>query len=197
MNNNDKYHLNRLWLAGLMIVSWALCLGSVAFPYDHILGYHPLIMYVGYGLMLALSITSLLAVFLKKPLLADLSLLLSQLLYFGMFGILFVLRLLNGGYVQFFPLMMISLFVMAILALAGACFMLLGKKQLGYLFSIIAYSCFTMSVVLESYPVAYDLVSETYGYIKLVYAFTIIAAGILGIVHSAKLNNLSKKESHP
>lgn len=197
MNNIDNYRLNRLWLAGLMIVSWALCLGSVNFPYDHILGYHPIIMYAGYAVMFALSIASLLAVFLKKPLFADLSLLLSQLLYFAMFGVLFVLRLLNGGYVLFFPLMMISLFVMAILALVGACFMLLGKKQLGYLFTIIAYSCFTMSVVLESYPVAYDLVSETYGYIKLVYAFTIIAAGILGIVHSAKLYNLSKKESHP
>lgn len=195
MNDNGKYNLLRLWIAGLMIISWCLCLGTVAFPYDHVLGYYPTIMYIGYSLMLALALGALIVTIIKKPLLANLFPLLIQTIYFVMFGILFILRL-RVGYILSFPLIMISLFVMASFSIIGGLFTLLGKKQQGYLFSIITYSCFTMAVIIESYPVAYDAVSETYGYIKLVYFFAIIAVGILGIIYSAKMLKQVKKESH-
>ena len=195
MDNEARQRLRRFWISGLMIGSWILCLGSVAFPYDHVLGYHPIIMYVGYSLMLAFALVTLLMIVLKKKALADIFPLLAQATYFVMFGILFILRLLSG-YVLSFPLITISLFVMALLALLGGAFLLFKRNRQGYLFSIVAYSCLLMAVIIESYPVAYDTVSETYGYIKLVYFFAIIAAGILGIVHSAKMLKQIKKESH-
>lgn len=195
MNNEARQRLLRFWISGLMIGSWILCLCSVDFPYDHVLGYYPIIMYVGYGLMLAFALVALLMIILKKNVLADIFPLLAQVTYFIMFGILFILRL-QRGYVLSFPLLMISLFVMAILALLAAVFLVFKRNRQGYLFSIIAYSCLTMAAIIESYPVAYDAVSETYGYIKLVYFFAIIAAGILGIVHSAKKLKQIKKENH-
>jgi hypothetical protein len=40
--------------------------------------------------------------------------------------------------------------------------------------------------VLESYPIAYEQVSEVYGNLKLVYFVVIIAASILGIINSVQ-----------
>jgi hypothetical protein len=70
--------------------------------------------------------------------------------------------------------------------------LLTGKKREGYLLAIIAFSFFALSVVLESYPVAYDQVSEIYGNIKLVYFVAIIAASVLGIINSAQMYRENK-----
>lgn len=108
-----------------------------------------------------------------------------------MFGIIFIQRLLNG-YVIFMPMMTISLFLLAIAAIATAVLLLANRKREGYLLAIVTFSFFTLSVVLESYPVAYDEVSEIYGNIKLVYFVAIIAASILGIINSAQMYKENK-----
>ncbi len=64
--------------------------------------------------------------------------------------------------------------------------LIIGKKREGYLLTIFTYSFFTLCVVLESYPVAYEQVSEVYGNIELVYFVAIIAASILGIINSVQ-----------
>ncbi len=111
--------------------------------------------------------------------------------YFVMFGIVLVRRLLEG-YVMFLPMMAISLFILAGVSLMTVVLLLTGKKREGYLLAIIAFSFFVLSVVLESYPVAYDQVSEIYGNIKLVYFVAIIAASVLGIINSAQMYRENK-----
>lgn len=111
--------------------------------------------------------------------------------YFVMFGIVLVRRLLEG-YVMFLPMMAISLFILAGVSLMTVVLLLTGKKREGYLLAIIAFSFFTLSVVLESYPVAYDQVSEIYGNIKLVYFVAIIAASVLGIINSVQMYRENK-----
>lgn len=111
--------------------------------------------------------------------------------YFVMFGIVLVRRLLEG-YVMFLPMMAISLFILAGVSLMTVVLLLTGKKREGYLLAIIAFSFFALSVVLESYPVAYDQVSEIYGNIKLVYFVAIIAASVLGIINSAQMYRENK-----
>ena len=111
--------------------------------------------------------------------------------YFVVFGIVLVRRLLEG-YVMFLPMMAISLFILAGVSLMTVVLLLTGKKREGYLLAIIAFSFFALSVVLESYPVAYDQVSEIYGNIKLVYFVAIIAASVLGIINSAQMYRENK-----
>jgi len=83
-------------------------------------------------------------------------------------------------------------FILAGVSLMTVVLLLTGKKREGYLLAIIAFSFFALSVVLESYPVAYDQVSEIYGNIKLVYFVAIIAASVLGIINSAQMYRESK-----
>ena len=52
-----------------------------------------------------------------------------------------------------------------------------------------------MCVIFESYPVAYEQVSEVYGNIKLIYFVAIITASILGIIHSIQ-SYKEVKENH-
>ncbi|HOC81071.1 MAG TPA: hypothetical protein PKK21_04285, partial [Bacilli bacterium] len=137
------------------------------------------------------SIAALVLIFLKKPLLSDILSFAVLACYFVMFGIIFIQRLLNG-YVIFMPMMTISLFLLAIAAIATAVLLLANRKREGYLLAIVTFSFFTLSVVLESYPVAYDEVSEIYGNIKLVYFVAIIAASILGIINSAQMYKENK-----
>lgn len=89
-------------------------------------------------------------------------------------------------------MMTISLFLLAIAAVATGVLLLANRKREGYLLAIVTFSFFTLSVVLESYPVAYDEVSEIYGNIKLVYFVAIIASSILGIINSAQMYKENK-----
>ena len=185
MANENIHRLKRIWIAILMIVSWALCLVSVNFPEDHVLVYSPILMYVLYSVMALLSIAALLVIFLKKPLLSDILIVAVQACYFVLFGIIFVRRLLES-YVLFFPLMTISLLIIAVFSIVTLVLLIIGKKREGYLLTIFTYSFFTLCVVIESYPIAYEQVSEVYGNIKLVYFVAIIAASILGIINSVQ-----------
>lgn len=191
MKTDNNHKLKRIWTAALFVLSWILCLVTVNYPADHVLGYYPVLMYVMYSLMGAFSIAALVLIFLKKPLLSDILSFAVIACYFVMFGIIFIQRLLNG-YVIFMPMMTISLFLLAIAALATAVLLLANRKREGYLLAIVTFSFFTLSVVLESYPVAYDEVSEIYGNIKLVYFVAIIAASILGIINSAQMYKENK-----
>ena len=194
MNKTDTHKLKRLWIVALMILSWALCLITVNYPDDHVLPFSPILMYVVYSIMAAFSITSLIMFLIRKYYLADGLAIAVQASYFILFGILFVKRLLID-YVMFFPLMTISLFVMFVLALTTAVFLIITIKRQGYLLSIITYSLFLMCVIFESYPVAYEQVSEVYGNIKLIYFVAIITASILGIIHSIQ-SYKEVKENH-
>lgn len=191
MKTDNNHKLKRIWTAALFVLSWILCLVTVNYPADHVLGYYPVLMYVMYSLMGAFSIAALVLIFLKKPLLSDILSFAVIACYFVMFGIIFIQRLLNG-YVIFMPMMTISLFLLAIAALATAVLLLANRKREGYLLAIVTFSFFTLSVVLESYPVAYDEVSEIYGNIKLVYFVAIIASSILGIINSAQMYKENK-----
>jgi len=191
MKTDNNHKLKRIWTAVLFVLSWILCLVTVNYPADHVLGYYPVLMYVMYSLMGAFSIAALVLIFLKKPLLSDILSFAVIACYFVMFGIIFIQRLLNG-YVIFMPMMTISLFLLAIAAIATAVLLLANRKREGYLLAIVTFSFFTLSVVLESYPVAYDEVSEIYGNIKLVYFVAIIAASILGIINSAQMYKENK-----
>ena len=191
MKTDNNHKLKRIWTAVLFVLSWILCLVTVNYPADHVLGYYPVLMYVMYSLMGAFSIAALVLIFLKKPLLSDILSFAVLACYFVMFGIIFIQRLLNG-YVIFMPMMTISLFLLAIAAIATAVLLLANRKREGYLLAIVTFSFFTLSVVLESYPVAYDEVSEIYGNIKLVYFVAIIAASILGIINSAQMYKENK-----
>ncbi len=191
MKTDNNHKLKRIWTAALFVLSWILCLVTVNYPADHVLGYYPVLMYVMYSLMGAFSIAALVLIFLKKPLLSDILSFAVIACYFVMFGIIFIQRLLNG-YVIFMPMMTISLFLLAIAAIATAVLLLANRKREGYLLAIVTFSFFTLSVVLESYPVAYDEVSEIYGNIKLVYFVAIIAASILGIINSAQMYKENK-----
>lgn len=191
MKTDNNHKLKRIWTAVLFVLSWILCLVTVNYPADHVLGYYPVLMYVMYSLMGAFSIAALVLIFLKKPLLSDILSFAVLACYFVMFGIIFIQRLLNG-YVIFMPMMTISLFLLAIAALATAVLLLANRKREGYLLAIVTFSFFTLSVVLESYPVAYDEVSEIYGNIKLVYFVAIIASSILGIINSAQMYKENK-----
>jgi hypothetical protein len=191
MKTDNNHKLKRIWTAALFVLSWILCLVTVNYPADHVLGYYPVLMYVMYSLMGAFSIAALVLIFLKKPLLSDILSFAVLACYFVMFGIIFIQRLLNG-YVIFMPMMTISLFLLAIAAIATAVLLLANRKREGYLLAIVTFSFFTLSVVLESYPVAYDEVSEIYGNIKLVYFVAIIAASILGIINSAQMYKENK-----
>ena len=191
MKTDNNHKLKRIWTAALFVLSWILCLVTVNYPADHVLGYYPVLMYVMYSLMGAFSIAALVLIFLKKPLLSDILSFAVLACYFVMFGIIFIQRLLNG-YVIFMPMMTISLFLLAIAALATAVLLLANRKREGYLLAIVTFSFFTLSVVLESYPVAYDEVSEIYGNIKLVYFVAIIASSILGIINSAQMYKENK-----
>ncbi|MFA5421343.1 MAG: hypothetical protein WC344_00910 [Bacilli bacterium] len=182
---NDNRKLKRLWISMLMVASWVLCLVTVNYPEDHVLGFSPILMYVFYSLMTGLSLAALAAILLKKPLLSDVLAGAVLPLYFVLFGIVLIKRLLLG-YVLFFPLMTISLFVSAGLALTIIVLLIITRKKQGYLLSIIAYSIFLFVVVMESYPVAYEEVTEVYGNLKLVYFVAIITAAILGIIHASK-----------
>jgi hypothetical protein len=155
------------------------------------MGYYPVLMYVMYSLMAACSIAALAFILLKKPLMSDVLSFAVLACYFVMFGIVLVRRLLEG-YVMFLPMMAISLFILAGVSLMTVVLLLTGKKREGYLLAIIAFSFFALSVVLESYPVAYDQVSEIYGNIKLVYFVAIIAASVLGIINSAQMYRENK-----
>ncbi|MFA5222907.1 MAG: hypothetical protein WC411_01085 [Bacilli bacterium] len=191
MKTDNNHKLKRIWTAALFVLSWILCLVTVNYPADHVLGYYPVLMYVMYSLMGAFSIAALVLIFLKKPLLSDILSFAVIACYFVMFGIIFIQRLLNG-YVIFMPMMTISLFLLAIAAIATAVLLLANRKREGYLLAIVTFSFFTLSVVLESYPVAYDEVSEIYGNIKLVYFVAIIASSILGIINSAQMYKENK-----
>jgi hypothetical protein len=191
MKTDNNHKLKRIWTAVLFVLSWILCLVTVNYPADHVLGYYPVLMYVMYSLMGAFSIAALVLIFLKKPLLSDILSFAVIACYFVMFGIIFIQRLLNG-YVLFMPMMTISLFLLAIAAVATGVLLLANRKREGYLLAIVTFSFFTLSVVLESYPVAYDEVSEIYGNIKLVYFVAIIAASILGIINSAQMYKENK-----
>jgi len=191
MKTDNNHKLKRIWTAALFVLSWILCLVTVNYPADHVLGYYPVLMYVMYSLMGAFSIAALVLIFLKKPLLSDILSFAVLACYFVMFGIIFIQHLLNG-YVIFMPMMTISLFLLAIAAIATAVLLLANRKREGYLLAIVTFSFFTLSVVLESYPVAYDEVSEIYGNIKLVYFVAIIAASILGIINSAQMYKENK-----
>ncbi len=191
MKTDNNHKLKRIWTAVLFVLSWILCLVTVNYPADHVLGYYPVLMYVMYSLMGAFSIAALVLIFLKKPLLSDILSFAVLACYFVMFGIIFIQRLLNG-YVIFMPMMTISLFLLAIAAIATAVLLLANRKREGYLLAIVTFSFFTLSVVLESYPVAYDEVSEIYGNIKLVYFVAIIASSILGIINSAQMYKENK-----
>lgn len=191
MKTDNNHKLKRIWTAALFVLSWILCLVTVNYPADHVLGYYPVLMYGMYSLMGAFSIAALVLIFLKKPLLSDILSFAVIACYFVMFGIIFIQRLLNG-YVIFMPMMTISLFLLAIAAIATAVLLLANRKREGYLLAIVTFSFFTLSVVLESYPVAYDEVSEIYGNIKLVYFVAIIAASILGIINSAQMYKENK-----
>lgn len=185
MANDNIHRLKRIWIALLMIISWALCLISVNFPEDHVLVYSPILMYVLYSVMAVLSIGALLVILLKKPLISDILIVAVLTCYFVLFGIIFVQRLIRS-YVLFFPLMTISLFIIAIFSIVTFILLIIGKRREGYLLTIFAYSFFTLCVVIESYPVAYEQVSEVYGNIKLIYFVAIIAASILGIINSVQ-----------
>ncbi|HPV70228.1 MAG: hypothetical protein WC160_00420 [Bacilli bacterium] len=191
MKTDNNHKLKRIWTAALFVLSWILCLVTVNYPADHVLGYYPVLMYVMYSLMGAFSIAALVLIFLKKPLLSDILSFAVLACYFVMFGIIFIQHLLNG-YVIFMPMMTISLFLLAIAAIATAVLLLANRKREGYLLAIVTFSFFTLSVVLESYPVAYDEVSEIYGNIKLVYFVAIIASSILGIINSAQMYKENK-----
>ena len=191
MKTDNNHKLKRIWTAALFVLSWILCLVTVNYPADHVLGYYPVLMYVMYSLMGAFSIAALVLIFLKKPLLSDILSFAVIACYFVMFGIIFIQRLLNG-YVIFMPMMTISLFLLAIAAVATGVLLLANRKREGYLLAIVTFSFFTLSVVLESYPVAYDEVSEIYGNIKLVYFVAIIASSILGIINSAQMYKENK-----
>lgn len=191
MKTDNNHKLKRIWTAALFVLSWILCLVTVNYPADHVLGYYPVLMYVMYSLMGAFSIAALVLIFLKKPLLSDILSFAVLACYFVMFGIIFIQRLLNG-YVIFMPMMTISLFLLAIAAVATGVLLLANRKREGYLLAIVTFSFFTLSVVLESYPVAYDEVSEIYGNIKLVYFVAIIASSILGIINSAQMYKENK-----
>ncbi len=191
MKTDNNHKLKRIWTAVLFVLSWILCLVTVNYPADHVLGYYPVLMYVMYSLMGAFSIAALVLIFLKKPLLSDILSFAVLACYFVMFGIIFIQRLLNG-YVIFMPMMTISLFLLAIAAIATAVLLLANRKREGYLLAIVTFSFFTLSVVLESYPVANDEASEIYGNIKLVYFVAIIAASILGIINSAQMYKENK-----
>jgi hypothetical protein len=141
--------------------------------------------------MAACSIVALAFILLKEPLMSDVLSFAVLACYFVMFGIVLVRRLLEG-YVMFLPMMAISLFILAGVSLMTVVLLLTGKKREGYLLAIIAFSFFALSVVLESYPVAYDQVSEIYGNIKLVYFVAIIAASVLGIINSAQMYRENK-----
>jgi len=185
MVNENIHRLKRIWIALLMIVSWGLCLVSVNFPEDHVLVYSPVLMYVLYSIMVFLSIAALLVIFLKRPLISDILIVAVQTCYFVLFGIIFVRRLLVS-YIIFFPLMTISLFIIAVFSIVTLLLLIIGKRREGYLLTIFTYSFFTLCVVLESYPIAYEQVSEVYGNLKLVYFVVIIAASILGIINSVQ-----------
>ena len=191
MKNSNDHKLKRIWTAALLVLSWILCLVTVNYPSDHVMGYYPVLMYVMYSLMAACSIAALAFILLKKPLLSDVLSFAVLACYFVMFGIVLVRRLLEG-YVMFLPMMAISLFILAGVSLTIVVLLLSGKKREGYLLAIIAFSFFALSVVLESYPVAYDQVSEIYGNIKLVYFVAIIAASVLGIINSAQMYRENK-----
>ncbi|HOC80966.1 MAG TPA: hypothetical protein PKK21_03730, partial [Bacilli bacterium] len=117
MKTDNNHKLKRIWTAVLFVLSWILCLVTVNYPADHVLGYYPVLMYVMYSLMGAFSIAALVLIFLKKPLLSDILSFAVIACYFVMFGIIFIQRLLNG-YVLFMPMMTISLFLLAIAAVA-------------------------------------------------------------------------------
>jgi hypothetical protein len=185
MNTQNTYHLRKILLPGLLAFSWGITLFSVNFPYDHVLPYSPILMYVIYSLLVALSFLSLFLVF-RKPILADIINMVIISGYFILFTILFIKRLLLG-YVMFFPLMCISLLVMAVFTIITIITLLFTKGRSGYILSIIVYSLFLLCVILESYPVVYYLTSQMYANIKLVYFVTVITASILGIIHSAKM----------
>jgi hypothetical protein len=135
--------------------------------------------------MVFLSIAALLVIFLKRPLISDILIVAVQTCYFVLFGIIFVRRLLVS-YIIFFPLMTISLFIIAVFSIVTLLLLIIGKRREGYLLTIFTYSFFTLCVVLESYPIAYEQVSEVYGNLKLVYFVVIIAASILGIINSVQ-----------
>jgi len=185
MNTSDTHKLKRIWIAALMVLGWVLCLITVNYPDDHVLPFSPILMYSLYSLMSALSLASLIMILIKKPALADIFALSVPACYFLLFGVIFVKRLLVG-FVMFFPLMTISLFVMLILVITDVVLLTSNKKKQGYLLAIIIYSLFLMCVVFESYPVAQEDVSEVYGNIKLIYFVAVIAAAILGIINSSQ-----------
>ncbi len=191
MKNDANHKLKRIWTAALLVLSWILCLVTVDYPSDHVMGYYPILMYVSYSLMAAFSLAALIFILLKKSLLSDVSSFVVLACYFVMFGIVLVRRLLEG-YVMSLPMMAISLFILAGVSLTTVGMLLTGKKREGYLLAIVAFSFFALSVVLESYPVAYEQVSEVYGNIKLVYFVAIIATSALGIINSAQMYKENK-----
>lgn len=186
MEKNKDHKLKRIWIAALLIISWSLCLITVNYPDDHVLGYNPILMYVLYSLMAIVSIASLVLILIKKPYLSDILSTASLVFYFTLSGIIFVKRLL-AGYVMFLPMLTISLFILAIIASATVILLSMKRRREGYFIAIISYSFFSLSVVLESYPVVYDQVSEVYGNIKIVYFVAIITASILGIINFAQM----------
>ncbi|MFA7020862.1 MAG: hypothetical protein WC215_04850, partial [Bacilli bacterium] len=117
MEKNKDHKLKRIWIAALLIISWSLCLITVNYPDDHVLGYNPILMYVLYSLMAIVSIASLVLILIKKPYLSDILSTASLVFYFTLSGIIFVKRLL-AGYVMFLPMLTISLFILAIIASA-------------------------------------------------------------------------------
>lgn len=188
--NKDKHFLKRLWLSILMVIGWGVALFTVNFPSDHFLPFSPILMYVVYGLLGVISLLSLVFAFVN-PKIADVILMLVPAGYFVLFTIIFIKRLLMG-WVPFFPLITISLFVMAIVSFAAFVLLMINKNRLGYLLSIVVYSFFLMSVIFESYPIAEEAASEVYTNIKLVYFVAIITASILGIINSVQMMKLHK-----
>jgi len=184
MNGKTNYRLMLIWISSLLILSWGIALFTVGFPYDHAMPYSPILMYLIYSLLAALSVASLIFAF-YKPRASDILITLVLGGYFVLFAILFAKRLLVG-YVTFFPTAAISLAIMAAMALSTAVALAANKPRLGYTLSIILYSFFLLCVIFESYPIVDRIVSETYSNLKLVYFFTLISASILGIVYSAK-----------
>jgi len=48
MKTDNNHKLKRIWTAALFVLSWILCLVTVNYPADHVLGYYPVLMYVMY-----------------------------------------------------------------------------------------------------------------------------------------------------
>lgn len=63
MKTDNNHKLKRIWTAALFVLSWILCLVTVNYPADHVLGYYPVLMYVMYSLMGAFSIAALVLIF--------------------------------------------------------------------------------------------------------------------------------------